>query len=405
MSLYIKSIVFFLLMLLLGACEEKRYNVDLKDIKISLVTPDSVIVGQKKMISLSVKNIPPGEKINFVLQSSWGLKTFEFEVEDVPVMKFGIKDTLSGLLNIYVTYKGIIYSQNRVNVLAGVVAEPMDTYLGSKSVVADGKDWAMITAIPTDKYGNLIKHGTQVNFDLLTPTNNRQHKVSSTNFGVAFQKIYAQTTSGKTFVGVSIDSVNSKEKELLQVADFPANFTIQAEKNSLYADARQTFKIKTSILKDQNNNIVSEGTLVIFQVTDANNTIRLFDGYTINGVAEIHLQNPISLGNLQVLASVFGGGKSNNLSIPFQSAYQDIPVDFDNSTRKLSLRIGVLRGKLNQLLPNGIIVALTIDSEKTVSTEVVNGYAIFDLTDIDKGKHDLTISIADNIIHKELIIK
>ncbi len=405
MCLYIKSIVFFILMLLLVACEEKRYNVDLNDIKISLLTPDSVTIGQKKMVSLSVKNIPPGEKINFVLQSSWGLKTFEFEVEDVPVMKFGIKDTLSGLLNIYITYKGRIYAKNRVNVLAGVVAEPMDTYLGSKSVVADGKDWAMITAIPTDKYGNLLKNGTPVNFDLLTPTNKREHKVSNTNFGVAFQKIYAQTTSGKTFVGVSIDSVNSKEKELLQVADFPTNFTIQAEKNSLYADARQTFKIKTSLIKDQNNNIVSEGTLVIFQVKDANNTTRLFDGYTINGVAEIHLQNPISLGNLQVLASVFGGGKSNNLSIPFQSAYQDIPVDFDNSTRKLSLRIGVLRGKLNQLLPNGIIVALTIDNEKTISTEVVNGYAIFDLTDIDKGKHDLTISIADNIIHKELIIK
>ena len=405
MCLYIKSIVFFILMLLLGACEEKRYYVDFNDIKMSLLTPDSVTVGKKKIISLSVKNIPPGEKINFVLQSSWGLKTFEFEVEDVPVMKFGIKDTLSGLLNIYVTYKGRIYARNRVNVLADVVAEPMDTYLGSKSVVADGKDWAMITAIPTDKYGNLLKNGTPVNFDLLTPTNKREHKVSNTNFGVAFQKIYAQTTSGKTFVGVSIDSVNSKEKELLQVADFSSNFTIQAEKNSLYADARQTFKIKTSLLKDQNNNIVSEGTLVLFQVKDANNTTRLFDGYTINGVAEIHLQNPISLGNLQVIASVFGGGKSNNLSIPFQSAYQDIPIDFDNSTRKLSLRIGVLRGKLNQLLPNGIIVALTIDNGKTVSTEVVNGYAIFDLTDIDKGNHDLTISIADNIIHKELIIK
>jgi len=392
-------------MLLFGACRENRLAVDLKDIKMSLLTPDSVMVGQKKIIQLSVKNIPAGEQINFVLQSSWGLKTFPFEVEDIPVMKFGIKDTLSGLVNIYITYQGVIYAKSTVNILPCSVAEPMDTYLGSKSVVADGKDWAIITAIPTDKYDNLLKDNTPVNFDLLSPTNQREHSVSSTKHGVAFQKIYAETTSGKTFVGVSIDSVNSREKELLQVADFPLNFTIQAEKNSLYADARQTFKIKTSLLKDQYGNIVSEGTMVVFQIKDANNTTRIFNAYTINGVAEFHLQNPISLGDLQVVASVFGGGKSNNLSIPFQSAFQNIPIEFDVTTRKLKLRIGVLRGKLNQLLPNGIIVALSIDEQKATITEVVNGYAIFDLTDIPAGKHDLIINIADNIIHKELIIK
>lgn len=399
------SILFFTLLLLFGACKENRLSVDLKDIRISLLTPDSVMVGQKKMMQLSVKNVPAGEKINFVLQSSWSLKTFPFEVEDIPVMNFGIKDTLSGLVDIYVTYKGVIYAKSTVNVVPSTAAEPMDTYLGSKSVVADGKDWAMITAIPTDKYGNLLKNNTPVNFDLLSATNQREHKVSDTKHGVAFQKIYAETTSGKTFVGVSIDSVNSREKELLQVADFPTNFTIQAEKNSLYADARQTFKIKTSLLKDQYENIVSEGTMVVFQIKDANNTTRMFNAYTINGVAEFHLQNPISWGNLQVVASVFGGGKSNNLSIPFQSAFKNIPIEFDVTTRKLRLKIGVLRGKLNQLLPNGIIVALSINEQKATTTEVVNGYAIFDLTDLPAGKHDLIINIAENIIHKELIIK
>ncbi len=405
MYCHYKGLFFFITMLLTVACAEKRLAINPEDIKILLSTPDSIIVGQKKLISLQVKNIPKGEKIHFILQSSWGLKSFEFEVEDVPVMKFGMMDTLSGLVNIHVTYKGISFVKNTVKVLPRIVAEPMDTYLGSKSVVADGKDWAMITAIPTDKYGNLIKEDTSVNFDLLTPTNEREHKVSNTKYGVAFQKIYAQTTSGKTFVGVSIDSVNSREKELLQVADFPSNFTIQAEKNSLYADARQNFKIKTSVLKDQNENIISEGTMVVFQVKDANNTTRSFNAYTINGVAAIHLQNPISLGHLNVVASVIGGGRSNNLSIAFQSAFQDIPIDFDNTTRKLSLRIGVLRGKLNQLLPNGITVAMSVDKQKSVSTEVVDGYAIFDLSDFPKGKHSLMITLADNTIHKDLIIR
>jgi hypothetical protein len=361
--------------------------------------------GQRNTLTFDFEKIKKGDKINLVLQNSWGLKSYEFEVENPNSMRIALMDTLSGLLSVHVTYKGIVYAEKSINILPKLAVLPMDAYLGSKSIVADGKDWAMITAIPTDKFGNLLKENTKVDFNYLSPTNKRDHEISEIKNGVAFQKIYSETTSGKTFVGASIDSVVSKEKELLLVADYPVNFKIQAEKYSLYADARQTFKVKTDILKDKFGNIVPEGTTVVFQVFDANKTSRILSTYTIDGVAEVHIQNPVSAGKLQIKASVYGGGQSNNLEIPFQSAFENIPIEFDNLTSKLSLKIGLLRGKLNQLLPNGLVIELQIDGHKPISTEVVNGFAVFDLTDIEKGKHNLRMNIADNIIIKELIIK
>jgi hypothetical protein len=403
MTRFLKGFLFFVFLLEIAGCSKKP-SEKINLAKIQIVGADSMEVGQKNIFKINFEKIEVGEKINLVLQNSWGLKAYDFEIKNPNSIKIAIMDTLAGLLTMNISYKGKICAEKSINIKPKLAALPLDAYLGSKSIVANGKDWAMITAIPTDKFGNLLAENTKVDFNFLSPTNKRDQKISKVKDGVAFQKVYAETTSGKTFIGASIDSVVSKEKELLLVADFPENFKIKVEKNSLYADARQTFQVKTSIITDKFGNILPEGSNVVFQVNDANKTSRLFNAYTIDGVAEVHLQNPVSAGNLQVKATVYGGGQSNLLDIPFQSAFENIPIEFDNKTSKLSLKIGLMRGKLNQLLPNGLIIELRVDGKSPISTEVVNGYAIFDLSDFEKGKHNLQLKIADNIINKELII-
>lgn len=405
MHKFAKYILFFAFGLSMIACKNKEYESKSENTTMAIIGVDSLMVGEQKSFEVNTNGISLGEKVNVFYQSTWGVRIIELTIEKQPTIKFNLSDTLAGLANIVACFRGKTYAEKKIMILPAKSSAPLDAYLGSKSVIADGKDWAMITAIPTDKYGNLVKNGTKVNFDFLTTANTRKHKVSDIEHHIAYQKIYSQTKSGKTFIGVSVDGVDSKEKELLQVADFPLDFKISAEENSLYADARQNFQVKTSIIKDIHQNIVPDGTLVSFQLTDPNGSSRQLNSYTIDGVAEIHLQNPLSAGNLQIIASVFGGGASNNLKIPFQSSFQNVPVEFDEVNKKLRLRIGVLRGKLNQLLPNGLLVELSIDNEKIFETEAVNGYAVFDLTDIKKGKHNLRIKLADNLINKELIIK
>ncbi|NBB20164.1 hypothetical protein GVN20_12440 [Runella sp. CRIBMP] len=278
-----------------------------------LLGPDSVTVGQKFTIRLMGKEKLSNSPIYLMRHATWGTTIDTFD----PGQTITMVDTLTGWVSAEVLYEGIKISQKAYHVLPMGATMPLDTYLGSKSVIANGQDWAMLTAIPTDTFGNLVQAQTPVRFELVRPSDFVENKQAFTKHGVAYQIITAQTKAGKTLGYVSVDRVKSKEKELLEVADYPIDFRIWAEDTTPFADGRQTFKIKTDVLKDRFGNTVPDGTLVLFECQDANNTLRHLNGYTLEGIATIFVQNPISAGSLRIRASVNGGGKSNLFTVTF----------------------------------------------------------------------------------------
>ena len=369
--------------------------------KLELQCVDSLAAGGLLTITVNTENFPPGETVYLQCQDSWGTRIKELMTGRDKMVRF--RDSLTGMLTLRALYRSEILAEKQVKIVPVNPAEPMDSYLGSKSVIANGKDWAMITAIPTDSFGNLIRENTPVDFEMLRPDKAVEHYNFPTRAGVAYQRITAGTVAGKTFVGVSVQGVNSKEKELQEVGGFPEAFMINAESKSIYADSRQTFKVKTSVLKDRFGNIVPEGTAVFFDCHDANGTLRQLSGYTLRGVAELFMQNPSSAGIMTIEASTYGGGVSNLLSIFFTSAFQNIPVQFDSSSKRLA--VGYLRGKLNQLVPNGTLVLLKVDSSVNMKGETVGGMAQFDLSDLEKGKHTARVTVFDTCVQKELNIR
>lgn len=280
-----------------------------------LLGPDSVMAGQKFTIRLMGKEKLSNLPIYLMRHTTWGTTINTFGTDQTITMV----DTLTGWVSAEVLYEGIKISQKAYHVLPMGATMPLDTYLGSKSVIANGQDWAMLTAIPTDTFGNLVQAQTPVRFELVRPSDFVENKQAFTKHGVAYQIITAQTKAGKTLGYVSVDRVKSKEKELLEVADYPIDFRIWAEDTTPFADGRQTFKVKTDVLKDRFGNTVPDGTLVLFECQDANNTLRQLNGYTLEGIATIVVQNPVSAGSLSIRASVNGGGKSNLFMIPFMA--------------------------------------------------------------------------------------
>ncbi|MBE7170606.1 MAG: hypothetical protein INR73_08445 [Williamsia sp.] len=367
---------------------------------LSFQAPDSIPAGSLLKVTVCTKDFTPAESIWIQSQGSWGTSIREFVTGRDKEIRF--RDSLTGMLTLRALYHGKLLAEKKIRILPVVPAEPMDSYLGSKSVIANGEDWAMITAIPTDSFGNLIPENTEVDFLLLRPDKRVEHYTMPTRAGVVYRKITAGTVAGKTFVGASVQGVNSKEKELQEVAGFPEPFTIAAESKSIYADSRQTFKVKTSVLKDRYNNIVPEGTAVFFDCRDANGTRRQLSAYTLRGVAELFMQNPASAGTMTIEGSTFGGGASNQLQIYFTSAFQDIPLVYDSAAKRLF--VGYLRGKLNQLVPNGTEVQLQIDSSLNTKAETVGGMALFDLSDLLKGRHNARVTVFDTTVQKEIIV-
>lgn len=369
-----------------------------------LYCPTSLTVGQGLNTRIQTKNIPKGEKIIIICQNSWGIDVIEKEIDN-PLIQLIISKKftrISGILSLKIVYLGKELATKTIAVLPRKTAEPLDAYLGSKSIIADGKDWAMITAIPTDTFGNPVKNHTPIFYELLRPDGTQQQIAATTENSVSFQKINSLTKAGKTFIGVSLNEVGSREKELLEVADFPVNFTIKADSHSIYADDHQFFKIKTSVLRDKNNNVMPEGTAVSFVCQEPSGKKRLLNSYTIEGTAELSIQNPKQAGTLKVVASVYGGGNSNTLLLDFISPIHDINVRYE--TTKQRVNVGPLIAQLNQLVPNGTQVSLVFDSNQydSLLQEVVDGHVYFDFTDFPKGDYPVTIIVHG--ISKKIIV-
>jgi hypothetical protein len=302
------------ILLLCSQCTTKRnHEAALADLK--LIVPDTVTVGQKFTIRLMGKDQLSDSPIYLLRHATWGTTIDTFGTDQTITMV----DTLTGRVLMEVLYEGKKISTKSYNVLPLKATMPLDTYLGSKSIIANGQDWAMLTAIPTDTFGNLVRAQTPVRFELVRPNELVENKQAFTDHGVAYQIITTQTKAGKTLGYVSVNQVKSREKELLEVAGFPVDFRIWSEDTTPFADGRQTFKIKTDVLQDRFGNTVPDGTLVLFECQDANTTLRQLNAYTLEGIATIVVQNPVSAGSLRIRASVNGGGKSNLFTVTFRT--------------------------------------------------------------------------------------
>ena len=384
-----KYIILLCIISFLGSCKRKEPSPQGNhQIEAVLYAPDSVIAGEKFYLKLKTNGVLAGQAIYFVYHNNWGTAMQKIKAGCIESIEKN-----AGLLTIQVVVEGIILAEKEINILPLTAKDPLDSYLGSKSIIANAKDWAMITVIPTDKFGNLVRANTAVQFDLLRPNNSVEKRISNTQYGITYQKITAQTQAGKTFVGVEVDNANSREKELLEVAGFPENFSIKAENKSLNADARQTFRIESNILKDGYGNIMPDGTVVIFNCKDADGSIRELNGYTIEGITEVFIQNPSVAGAISIEAFVPGGGVSNKLSLSFEVNTREIPFIIDRISSKI--KIGPVLGNLNQLVPNGTLIFVKTP-QKIYQSELTDGFVILKLPMLPEKIKDIEISLSSS---------
>ena len=353
--------------------------------------PDSVLAGDKIEIALP-ENAP---NCQLLVNNSWGSWWLLAENK-----KFILPDSLmqqAGNMNLSLFYSSKEIASKNIYVKPLASAEPLETYLGAKSILADKEHWAMIVAIPVDKYKNAVAENTKVEYQFHRPNESQETYQEATKHLVSYKKIEAQTKTGKTIVGVKAGNAIGKEKELLEVAGYPTSFSIYAAETYLYADARQYFKLQTSALKDKFGNVVADGTLVSFTIKDTDATLRQLTAYTLNGVAELLVQNPSLAGNLGIVASIYGDVQSNRLTLNFRKSLENFEIQFKKDKKQLI--VGPLMGALGQYMPDGAEVEFIFPKAKKSLKAVVNdGYAKLDLA--DESLKDLTIMIRFGGIEK-----
>lgn len=258
----------------------------------------------------------------------------------------------------------------------------IESYLGPPSITAGNIDYTMLVTAPVDIYDNPLADATPISVKKQFNTTIEEATVLLEN-GIAWKNLYSPIKSGRLLIAASSDQTTSKE---LTALVYPANatdFNIAYQSNHTYADGNQVITFSTDIIKDEFENIISDGRLVTFVITDSDGMRLHTTGTTINGIAKGQLLHPDELAKWSITAYITGAAQSNTITLDFESALKDFSVSYSSDGRTVS--IANLQSFMEQLVPDGIPVSLEIKNDEGIVSETLH-------TTSRSGKAEFTIS-------------
>ncbi len=344
---------------------------------------ESSVAGEN--ITLRFEGIDPSSKL--VLQTSFGKTIIRPKVEN-EILVFKIPEFISNkagtlhwnLVNTKETQAGVI------EIASAEKPRLIENYFGPRSIQAGEGDYSMLVSIPTDKYDNPLNDGARLQISEFFQGDLQQDSIEMKNM-FAWKNIYTRKKTGNIILSSSCRSVRSKEMVSKVYPSVPVNFRLNMEREHPYANGNQVTRLKTSIIRDEFENIISDGTSVEFLIKDPDGSTQKTYATTIDGVATAQLLHPEEAQKWNISANITGMANSDEITISFQPVIGDFEVrtDWDKKT----IRVGPLTSFLGQFIPDGTQVVLKIlDGNNQLQNEFImpsrEGYAIFQLgEDVD----------------------
>ena len=277
-------------------------------------------------------------------------------------------------------------------------ATQIESYLGPRSITAGNIDFSMFVIVPTDIYDNTLTNGTEVTVKRQFKDDISQNEIEIKNL-MAWTTIGATEKAGRMLVTASCNNTDSKELTTIVYPSNAIDFTITSKRDHQYADGNQIITFSSSVITDQFNNIISDGTLVSFIIQDKAGNLLSTSGITLNGIAKAKLLHPVKEETWKVTAYVTGIAKSNTITIAFEAAVKDYTITFSEDNR--TVFVGPIKSFMNQDIPDGLEIQLVIyDSRnqllETKITTSRNGLAKFKLSSdfFENGPYHLKINSA-----------
>ncbi|WP_442265910.1 hypothetical protein ACSIGC_16690 [Tenacibaculum sp. ZS6-P6] len=256
----------------------------------------------------------------------------------------------------------------------------MESYAGPPSIVAGGVDYFMLTVSPTDEFDNPLLDDTDViiNHQFESRIISSTEKIKRL---VAWKRVFSYKKSGRFLVNSECNKVPSKEITVEVYPNNAVNFTISSSRFHDFADGNQITSFKTSIIKDEYDNIVSDGTHVTFITRNSEGDILTSYGNTISGIATAKMLHPNHQESWKTHAYIDGIAESDTLNIKFKKLFNDFNINFSKTNREI--KIGPIKSFMNQLIPDGFLTQLKIiKNDSLIEIKEIptrKGYAKFHL--------------------------
>lgn len=368
----------------------------------TLVTTSKVVIDESVALKSHITTVKAGEPValefsglnkNTMLfcSNSYGATVLKHEFNTFTLPEFLVKK--SGILNWKLTQNDSVLSgQIAIKPLSNI--STLESYLGPPSIIAGKTDFTMLVVIPTDGYDNPLADDTTVtvNHQFSNAFETSDVKIKH---GFSYKNISSKTRTGRILINSKCKDLNSKEFDVNVMPAIPANFTISSERIHEYADGNQITTLKTSVIKDIYNNIIADGTYVVFHITNKKGYLSKAYGAAINGVATAKMLHPQKEESWSVKAYIDGMANSNTISLNYKQAILDFDIVFSEDNREI--KVGPLQSFMKQRIPDGLEVELKITNSTSQLLSVVresrNGFVTFYLNKAVCPKGDYNIDI------------
>ena len=259
--------------------------------------------------------------------------------------------------------------------------EVIENYFGPRSIQAGDRDYSMLVSIPTDKFDNPLIDGTKAEISEFFHGVVKKDSMPMKNM-FAWKNIYSKRKAGNITVASSSKGLQGKEMISKVYPSLPTGFSLEIYREHQYADGNQITEVKTTVIRDEYENIISDGTSIEFLIKDSKNAIQKTYATTIDGVATAQLLHPESADVWNISANVTGMAISDEIVVIYEPVIKDFNVKLDLKNK--IIMVGPLTSFLGQLIPDGVEVSLSVLDEKgeihhNFSEPSKDGFAFFKL--------------------------
>lgn len=288
-------------------------------------------------------------------------------------------------------------TSGQINIVPREKPYSLETYIGPPSIEAGGSDYTMLIVIPSDDLDNPLKQNTKVSIQQQFLKSEINNPIFTKNL-IGFKYIYSPLKTGRILLSTETLGLNSKEYDVNIMPAIATNFTIYSKRNHEYADGNQITSFSTSVIKDKNKNIISDGNYVYFFIKNKTGNILKTSGTTISGVATAKIIHPDYDDEWEVKAYIIGMAESNTLGIKYKKVVENFEVVFTENNRKI--KIGPVKSFMNQIIPDGLQIKISIYKNKKLLNEIIkssiDGEVFFELNSsiYKNGDYDLEVSTA-----------
>lgn len=272
----------------------------------------------------------------------------------------------------------------------------LEAFCGPKHILTAKNDFSMAVTSVLDVYDNPYIDGTPIDFYSLI-----EHQQSLNTKPIkhlmAYHRIYAPDKNGYGTVSVAHHDLGHQDFRLDFYANDPDNYSISYEQQHNYADGQQLIEFKTSVITDDNDNLMGNGTMVSFYIQDTQGKQSMVTAQSVDGIARFSIPAPSYATTWTVRSEIPYYAKSNPIYLSFKSSIKEAPlVLLGNHT----IQVGPVKAFMNQFAKDGTSVYLKLYNQLDTLTfhhTLDKGLTTFPLEqkNIPKGVYSVETKIAD----------